>query len=260
MHPQVNIAVRAARRAGDIILRALDRLESLKIHEKGHNDFVTEIDLQVEQAMIEIIAGAYPQDSFLTEEQGEIWKDDPDQIWVIDPIDGTLNFLHGFPHFAVSIAKKVNGRVEHGVIYNPVTQDIFTATRGEGASLNASRRLRVSKRAQLSGALIATNLPRAEGEQAAYQEFLEATLPEVGAFRRTGSTVLDLAYVAAGHLDAAICVGFKEWDVAAGILIVREAGGMVTDFKGGDHVLKENRFLASNPKQMKALLPHLKNL
>ena len=242
------------------MLRALDRRESFKVHEKGHNDFVTEVDLQVEQAMIEIIAGAYPQDSFLTEEQGEIWKEDRDQIWVIDPIDGTLNFLHGFPHFAVSIAKKVNGRVEHGVIYNPITQEVFTATRGEGANINASRRLRVSKHAQLTGSLIATNLPRSDGAQAAYHELMEATLPQVGAFRRTGSTALDLAYVAAGYLDAALCVGFEEWDVAAGILLVREAGGLVTDFKGGDNMLKDKRFLATNPKQMKVLLPHLKSL
>ncbi len=260
MHPQVNIAVRAARRAGDIILRAMDRLEGLKIHEKGHHDYASEVDLQAEQAIIDIIAASYPEDSFLTEEQGEIWKGDPDQVWVIDPLDGTLNFLHGFPHFAVSIAKKVNGRVEHAVVYNPITQDIFAATRGEGANLNAARRLRVSKRGSLNGALVATNLPRTAGDQTAYHDFMAATLPEVAAFRRTGSTVLDLAYVAAGLLDAAVCVGFEEWDVAAGMLLVREAGGLVTDFKGGDDILKEKRFLAGNPKQMKGLLPYLKSL
>ncbi len=260
MHPQVNIAIRAARRAGDIILRAMDRLENLKVQDKGRHDYASEVDLQAEQAIIEIIAGAYPEDSFLTEEQGEIWKGDRDQVWVIDPLDGTLNFLHGFPHFAVSIAKKVNGRVEHAVVYNPITQDIFTATRGEGASLNASRRLRVSKLAQLNGALIATNLPRNSGDQSAYHTLMEETLPEVAAFRRTGSTVLDLAYVAAGLLDTAICVGFEEWDIAAGALLVREAGGLVTDFKGGDAILQEKRFVAGNPKQVRAVLPHLKNL
>ncbi len=249
MHAQINIAIRAARRAGDIILRALDR-----------RDEARPIDLQVEQAIIDIIAAAYPQDSFLTEEQGEIWKEDRDNIWVIDPLDGTLNFMHGFPHFAVSIAKKVKGRVEQAVIYNPVTQDIFTATRGEGAHLNAAKRIRVSKQPTLKGALLATNLPRKQTGEAAYAQFVDAVMPEVAAFRRTGSTALDLAYLAAGYVDAFVCTEFFEWDVAAGLLLVREAGGVVTDFKGAEGMIESRQLVAGNPKQVKALLPQLKNL
>lgn len=253
MHPNITIAVRAARKAGDIISRALDRLPDLNVREKNHNDYVTEIDLKAEQAIIEILNTAYPTDSFLTEEQGEIWNEDRDTVWVIDPIDGTLNFMHGFPHFSVSIAKKVKGRIEQAVIFNPATQDIFTATRGEGAALN-DRRIRVSKRSGLHGALIASNLPRAEEKSGAYQKMTEKLLPEIGALRRTGSTALDLAYVAAGYLDAFACVNFYEWDIAAGLLLVREAGGIVTDLKGGEEIVKENTLLATNPKLIKPLL------
>ncbi len=260
MHPQINIAIRAARRGGDILLRAMDRLETLKIHSKEHLEYAMAVDLLVEQSIVEVISTAYPLDSFLTEEQGEIWKEDLSQVWVVDPLDGTLNFLHGFPYFSISIAKKINGRIEYAVVYNPLSQDIFYAVRGEGAFLNTARRIRVSKREKLNGALVATNLPRGIGSQKAYSDFSEALLSEIAAFRRTGSIALDLAYVAAGYLDASVCVGFEEWDVAAGMLLVREAGGIVTDFKGGDNILKEKNFVASNPKQLKVLLPHVKNL
>ncbi len=250
MHPNITIAVRAVRKAGDIIVRALDRLSSLDVQEKQANDYVTDIDLKAEQAIIDILHTAYPTDSFLTEEQGEIWHEDQEAIWVIDPIDGTLNFLHGFPHFAVSIAKKVKGRVELGVIFNPVTQDMFTVVRGEGATLN-DRRIRVSQRTGLHGALVASNMPRAGDRSDLYAKLMEKIVPKVGAVRRTGSSALDLAYVAAGYLDTFVCNHFQEWDVAAGILLVREAGGVVTDLQGGDAILQTGGLVASNIKLIK---------
>ena len=257
MHPNITIAVRAARKAGAIIVRALPHLTDIEVKEKHSNDYVTDIDLKAEQAVVEIINAAYPTDSFLTEEQGEIWHEDRDTVWVIDPIDGTLNFIHGFPHFCVSIAKKVQGKVEQAVIFNPVTQDLFTATRGEGASLN-DRRIRVAKRTNLHGALVANSLPRSSGGEALLQKINEKLVPEIGAVRRTGSSALDLAFVAAGYLDAFVCDHFQEWDVAAGMLLVREAGGMVVDLKGSDAVMEQGQLLASNPKLLKSLLPLLR--
>lgn len=256
MHPQANIMIRAARRAGDLIIQALDRLDKVDVQEKGRNDFVTEIDLKVEETLIYLLRESFPNESFLTEEQGEIWGEDRDSIWVIDPIDGTLNFIHGFPYFAISIAKKVRGRVEHGVIYNPASQDIFAASRGEGATLNG-RRIRISKRAQLQGALLASNAQgRTEGP-AACQHLLDNIAPTIGALRRTGSIALDLAHVAAGQFDAFICDAFYEWDVAAGMLIVREAGGIVTDLKGSDAVQGGHPLIATTPKLLKPLLQNL---
>lgn len=256
MHPNLTIAVRAARKAGDIIVRSMDHLDKIDIQEKKHNDFVSEIDLKAEQAIIDILHTAYPTDSFLTEEQGEIWYEDRETIWVIDPIDGTLNFLHGLPHFSISIARKVKGRIELAVIFNPASQELFTAVRGEGAALN-DRRIRVGKRTNLHGALVATNMPRADDSMPIYQKVMDKILPEVGALRRTGSTALDLAYVAAGFLDAFVCRHFFEWDIAAGLLLIREAGGMVTDLKGGEDMLKQDSLLASNPKLMKTFLTQL---
>ena len=258
MHPHLNVAIRAARLAGDIMIQALNRLDSVQVHEKSHNDFVTEIDLKAETMIIETLQAAFPHDSFLSEEQGAIPGDDPDNIWIIDPIDGTLNFIHGFPYFSISIAKKVKGRVEQGLIYNPIAQDIFTATRGEGATMN-DRRIRVSKRTSLKGCLIAANMPRPATDPVLYQNLSEKILPQIGALRRTGSSALDLAYVAAGYFDAFICDHFCEWDVAAGMLLVREAGGVVTDLKGGDDILKDMRLVASNPKLLKPLLIALKD-
>ena len=253
MHPNLVIATRAARKAGDIIVRSLYRLGDLTIQEKQHNDYVTEIDLKAEQAIVEILQASFPNDSFLTEEQGEIWGADRDTIWVIDPIDGTLNFIHGFPHFAISIARKANGRVEQGLIFNPVSQDLFTAAWGEGATLN-DRRIRVSQRTKLKGTLVATNTPRMADAKGLHQKVLEKLVPEVGAVRRTGSTALDLAFVAAGYLDGFLCDHFQEWDVAAGILLVREAGGLVTDLKGSDAILESGTLAASNPKLLRYLV------
>ena len=184
MHPHVNIAVRAARRAGEIIMRAYDRTDHLRIEEKSHNDFVSEIDQMAEATIIDIISNAYPHDSFLGEEGGEVIKGDPDTVWIIDPLDGTLNYLHHFPHFAVSIAQRKNNRLEHGIIYNPITQELFTATRGEGAMLNG-KRMRVSQRGNLKGSLISSNLPNNDPNSLGlYQHFVDKTLNDVAAFRR----------------------------------------------------------------------------
>jgi myo-inositol-1(or 4)-monophosphatase len=253
MHPHLNIALRAARLAGDIILQGLNRLDSIEFREKRHNDFVSNIDLQAEEAILETLRASFPEDSFLTEEQGELWGANPDTIWVIDALDGTLNFMHGFPFFAVSIAKKVNGRVEQALIFNPVSQDVFSASRGEGASLN-DRRIRVAKRSQLPGSLIAVNMPRAAQTGDLYHNIITKILPNIGALRRTGSSALDLAFVASGQLDGFICDHFSEWDIAAGLLLIREAGGMITDFKGGDAILEQQQLLAANPKLLKPLL------
>lgn len=260
MHPHVNIAVRAARKAGDIIMRAYDRLDHLRIEEKGHNDFVSEVDRAAETAIIEIIGTAYPQDNFLGEEGGELVKGSGDITWIIDPLDGTLNFLHHFPNFSVSIAQRKNNRLEQAVIFDPVTQELFTATRGEGAMLNG-KRMRVAERASLKGGLISSNLPNGNLESLPlYQKLVEKTLLDVAAFRRTGSTALDLAYAAAGYTDGFVCHGFAPWDVAAGILLVREAGGLVVDFDGGDDMLAKQTLLAGNPKVVRGLLNVIQGL
>jgi myo-inositol-1(or 4)-monophosphatase len=258
MHPHVNIAVRAARRAGEIIMRAYDRGDPLHVEEKGANDFVSEIDRMAEAAIIEIISAAYPQDSFLAEEGGAVIKGDPDTVWIIDPLDGTLNFLHRFPYFTVSIAQRKNNRLEHGVVYNPVTQELFTATRGEGAMLNG-KRIRVAERGNLKGSLLSTNLPNEDrAGLEIYENFVRKTLGGVAAFRRTGSTALDLAYVASGFVDGFLCCRFSSWDVAAGVVLVREAGGIIADFEGKDDVFDQQTLLAGNPKMVRAMLSTLK--
>lgn len=257
MHPHVNIAVRAARRAGDIIMRAYDRLDHIRVEEKGHNDFVSEVDRAAEAAIIEIIGTAYPNDSFHAEETGEVVNANSDNVWVIDPLDGTLNFLHHFPQFSVSIAQRINNRIEHAVVYNPISQELFTATRGEGAMVNG-RRMRVGERSGLKGSLIVSNLPNETSSLDFYQNFISKTLRDVSAFRRTGSTALDLAYVAAGFVDGFVCQRFAPWDIAAGLLLVREAGGLIVDFDGGDEMFAKQNLLAGNPKVVKSLLVAIK--
>ena len=260
MQPQVNIAVRAARKAGNVIMRAYDQRDHIRIEEKGHNDFVSEVDRAAEAVIVEMISAAYPEDSFLGEEGGELIKSDPATVWVIDPLDGTLNFLHHFPHFGVSIAQRRHQRLEHAVIYNPVTQELFTASRGEAAKLN-DKRMRVSERNTLKGSLIASNLPHGNLDYLQfYQKLVQTTVHDVAAFRRTGSTALDLAFVAAGFVDAFICQRFAPWDAAAGILLVREAGGLVVDFDGGEDMFGKQTLLAGNPKIVKVLLGIIQSL
>ncbi|MEO8964654.1 MAG: inositol monophosphatase family protein [Gammaproteobacteria bacterium] len=262
--PLINIAIQAARAAGNTIIRAVDRLDKLQITEKRPNDYVTEVDQQAERDIIAIIQKAHPNHGIIGEETGETGGND-DYVWIIDPLDGTRNFIHGFPHFAISIAITYKGRVEHGVIYDPVRQEIFSATRGKGAQLN-NRRIRVSQNKTLQESLLGTGFPYRHSPELieAYTNSLQAVLPLSGDVRRAGAATLDLAYVAAGRLDGFWEMGLKPWDVAAGSLMIKEAGGLVCDFNGGEEYLKTGNIVAGNPKVLKLLLqqirPHLINL
>jgi len=259
MHPMLNIAVRAARSAGDIIARSVERLDTLTVEVKAQNDFVSEVDRRAEQEIIYVIKKAYPDHSFLAEESGE--NGDSEYQWVIDPLDGTTNFLHGFPQFAVSIALRHKGRLEHAVVYDPMRQELFTASRGGGAQLDG-RRIRVSQRRGLEGALLGTGFPFKQQQHLdAYLNTFKALFPMTAGIRRPGSAALDLAYVAAGRLDGFWEIGLSPWDMAAGILLVREAGGLVSDFGGGEQYMETGNVVAAGPKVFKAMLqgiqPHL---
>ena len=250
MHPMLGIAVRAARRAGAIINRAARDVDLLSVTRKRHNDFVTEVDRAAEQAVIEILHRAYPDHAILAEESGA--KAGPagesEYTWIIDPLDGTTNFIHGFPQYAVSIGLQHKGVLAQGVIYDPTKNELFTATRGRGAYLN-ERRIRVSKRAQLNEALIGTGFPfrDLEGLTEYLAMFRELTLRTAG-IRRAGAAALDIAYVAAGRLDGFWEMGLSPWDMAAGALLVQEAGGLVGDFEGEAGYLASGRILCGNPK------------
>jgi myo-inositol-1(or 4)-monophosphatase len=245
MHPFVNIAVRAARRAGDLMLRYVDRAPQLDVDSKGLNDFVSEVDRKCEAAIIETLRTAYPSHGILAEESGRHGGDEYE--WVIDPLDGTTNFLHGFPQFAVSIACRHKGQLEHGVIYDPLKQELFTASRGSGALLN-DRRMRVSRQRGLEGALIGTGFPFREYARIdAYLDSLRAMMQVTAGIRRAGAAALDLAYVACGRLDGFWEFGLKEWDIAAGALLILEAGGMVSDLDGTDNYLQTGNVLAATP-------------
>ena len=252
MHPYVNTAVRAARRAGEIIVRSLARIEGVEVHRKGRNDFVTSVDRAAETEIIGILRQAYPHHAFLGEETGA--SGNADTTWVIDPLDGTTNFVHGFPVFAVSIGCQVNGRMEHGVIYDPMRQELFTASRGAGAYLD-NRRLRVSKQRTLEGALIGTGLPYRENLKHldAYMGMLKAVMSTAAGVRRPGSAALDLAYVAAGRTDGFWEIGLQPWDTAAGALMIREAGGLVATLDGAEYRQNGN-IVAGGPRVFNALI------
>ncbi len=251
--PLINIAVEAARSAGNIIIRAMKRLDTIKIAEKTPNDFVTEVDQRVEQEIISIIQKAYPSHGILGEEGGEVKGDD--YQWIIDPIDGTRNFIHGFPHFAISIAVSYKNKLEHGVIYDPVKQELFTASRGKGAQLN-ERRIRVSQRKHLQECLLGTGFAYRHhtNDHSIPTYILQSIIPTCGDIRRTGAATLDLAYVACGRLDGFWELGLHIWDIAAGILLVKEAGGIVCDPHGGEHYLKSGNVVAANPTIIRQLL------
>jgi myo-inositol-1(or 4)-monophosphatase len=255
--PIINIAVEAARSAGIIITRAMKRLDTIKIAEKGPNDFVTEVDQRVEQEIISIIKKAYPSHGILGEESGELEGDD--YQWIIDPIDGTRNFIHGFPHFAVSIAVSYRNKIEHGVIYDPVRQELFTATRGKGAHLN-ERRIRVGQRKHIEECLLGTGFAYRHKDKLnpIPGKILGSVLPICGDIRRAGAATLDLAYVACGRLDGFWEMGLHLWDIAAGILLVKEAGGMVCDPYGGEDYLKTGNVVAANPSIMRQFLKTIK--
>ncbi|MDF2530132.1 MAG: inositol monophosphatase [Gammaproteobacteria bacterium] len=258
MHSMVNIAVRAARKAGDVITRSLDKMSSLNITKKGPNDFVTEVDKAAEEAILYTIGKAFPDHSFLTEETGEIINKDPNSVWIIDPLDGTTNFIHGLPQYCVSIAFQQNGVIEHAVIYHPLTQDLFTATRGQGAQLNG-KRIRVSAHSRFEGALISANLPREPEYLESYCKWMTELHDKVAGVRKSGSTALDLAYLAAGYIDAFWTTQLQPWDMAAGTLLIREAGGIVTDLKGGVDYMEQRNLAAANPKLIKSVLNLIRN-
>ena len=260
MQPLLNIAVRAARRAGELIVRSLNRLESLTVSSKGRNDFVTEVDRAAEQEIIGSIRRLYPQHAFLAEESGRSGGEH-ETLWIIDPLDGTTNFLHGFPVFAVSIACQIRGRLEHAVVYDPMRGELFTASRGAGAHLD-NHRMRVSKARALEGALIATGFPyRANTRYLdAYLAMLKAVTLQVAGVRRPGAAALDLAYVAAGRVDAFWELGLAPWDTAAGTLLIQEAGGRIGTL-GGAEYRQEGHIVAGSPKVYAALVellaPHV---
>lgn len=252
MHPMLNIALRAARKGGEIIIRQVNQLQGLEIAEKGRNDYVSQVDLMTERAIIDVIHNSYPDHAILAEESGA--QGDNEYQWIIDPLDGTTNFLHGFPIFAVSIAIAHNGRIEHGVVYDPMRQEIFTASNGEGAHLDG-RRIRVSNRTKLQGTLIGTGFPYREDSPwlDEYLKMLGAVIKETAGVRRPGAAALDLCYVAAGRLDGFWELGLNKWDMAAGSLIIREAGGRISDFRGTDDYLESGNVVAGSPKIYAAL-------
>ena len=254
------IATKAARKAGAIINRASQDVGSLTVQSKTFNDFVSEVDRAAEQAIIDILKDAYPDHGFLGEESGES-NQDAENIWIIDPLDGTTNFLHGFPQYCVSIALQQRGVLTQAVIYDPVRNDLFTATKGRGAFLN-DKRIRVTNRAKLQDALVATGFPyRDFTHLETYLDMLRDMIKKTTGIRRPGSAALDLAYVAAGMVDGFFEINLSSWDIAAGALIVQEAGGIVGDFEGNESWLKTGNIVAGNPKvfaqMLQVLAPHL---
>jgi len=256
IHPMLNIAVRAARAAGAVIARRIDRLDTVRVNVKAVNDFVTDVDREAERRIIETIRRAYPSHAILAEESGGQRGDE--YQWVIDPLDGTTNFMHGFPQLAVSLALRYRGRLEQAVVFDPLRQELFIATRGAGARLG-ERRIRVSGRRGLDGALIGTGFPFRNLERLdEYLASLRAVITRTAGVRRAGSAALDLAYVAAGRLDGFWELGLAEWDIAAGALLIQEAGGLVSDPRGGDQFLASGDIVAGNPTVHRALLALLR--
>ncbi|MCO5976598.1 inositol monophosphatase family protein [Ideonella oryzae] len=258
LHPMLNIAVKAARAAGAIINRGSMDLDLLKINTKSPNDFVTEVDQLAEEAIIDIILQAYPAHGILAEESGrERGNKSSDFVWVIDPLDGTTNFIHGFPVYCVSIALTFRGKVEQAVVYDPNRNDLFVASRGRGAYLN-DKRLRVSRRTRLQDSLIGTGFPFRRGDNfQRYMKMFETLMPLCAGLRRPGSAALDLCYVAAGYYDAFFETGLSPWDIAAGSLIVTEAGGLVGNFTGEPDFMNQREILAGAPKIYGQLVPLL---
>ena len=259
MHPMLNIAVKAARRAGNLIHRAADNIDHLTVTKKSNADYVSEVDKAAERTIIQTILDVYPTHAILAEESGA--QGESEYLWIIDPLDGTTNFLHGFPQYAVSIALQHNGVLTQAVVYDPTRNDLFTATRGRGAFLN-DRRIRVSKRAELADSLIGTGFPYTKfTHMDAYMAILRDMMQKTAGLRRPGSAALDLAYTAAGRYDGFYETGLKPWDIAAGCLLITEAGGLVGDLEGNDSYLKSGHLCAGNPKifaqMLQVIAPHL---
>ena len=259
MHPMLNIGIRAAYAAGDYILRYVDRVQDIPVNSKGRNDFVTEVDKQAEQIIIETILKAYPKHSILAEESGTHSQQD-EFMWVIDPLDGTTNFLHSFPQFAVSIALKFRGELDQAVVYDPLRQELFTASKGAGAFLN-NKRIRVSKIKSLDGALLGTGFPFGDSRRLEiFIQSFRAFFPMTAGIRRAGAASLDLAYVACSRLDGFWEFGLNEWDIAAGTLLITEAGGHVGRIMHNDQATEPGSIIAGNLKIFEAMMNRLNDL
>ena len=245
----LNVAIKAARAAGVIINRAALDVESVRVSQKMANDFVTEVDQASENIIIDTLLTAYPDHGILAEESGQT-RGNPqsEHVWIIDPLDGTTNFIHGFPFYCISIALQSKGRIEQAVVYDPTRNDLFTSTRGRGAFMN-DRRLRVSKRIRLQECLISTGFPfRPDDDYAAYLKLMSEVMKRTAGLRRPGAAALDLAYVAAGFSDGFFETGLHPWDMAAGSLLITEAGGLVGNFTGDADYLHQRECMAANPK------------
>jgi myo-inositol-1(or 4)-monophosphatase len=254
----LNVAVKAARAAGAIINRAALDVEAVRISQKQVNDFVTEVDHASEQAIIENLLTAYPDHGILAEESGsQHGNPNADHIWIIDPLDGTTNFIHGFPVYCVSIALQVRGKLEQAVVYDPTRNDLFTATKGRGAFMN-ERRIRVSKRVRLDECLLSTGFPfRPEDDFDKYLRLMGDMMQRTAGLRRPGAAALDLAYVAAGFTDGFFEIGLQAWDMAAGALLVTEAGGLVGNFTGEANYIDQKECMAANPRIYAQMVPLL---
>lgn len=259
MHPMLNIAIRAARKAGNHIAKNYEMPSNIKVTQKGVNDFVTNVDQESELLIIDIIRKSYPDHTIITEESGELLGKDDDTQWVIDPLDGTTNFTKRLPHFAVSIAVRVKGRTEVAVVYDPMRNELFSAVRGQGTQLNGYR-LRVESTRDLDGTIIATGFPfKHKQHSAPFMNIMNKMFEKCADFRRTGSAALDLCYVAAGRVDAYYEIGLKPWDFLGGELILREAGGIMTDFIGNHNYLASGNIVAGNPRIVRDILNVMKD-
>lgn len=253
MHPLVNIAQKAAFAAGEVITRHLYKLNDLQVTEKEANHFVSEVDIKAEHVIIDLIRKSYPDHAILTEESG-FHEGNDECTWIIDPLDGTHNYIHGVPHYAVSIGVQIKNRIEHAVIYDPQKNECFSASRGDGAQCN-DRRIRVSSRNFLKEALLSASFSSHDLQsQEKYLAVFSAFFGKCLGLRRMGSAALDLAYVAAGRFDGFWGFGLQPWDLAAGSLLIKESGGLVGDLQGGEEYLKTGQITAGNPKIFKALL------
>ena len=258
MHPMLNIAIRAARSAGQVIVKSFADPSKIETMQKAMNDFVTNVDREAENVIIQTIKKSYPDHAIVAEESGFTSGKDADYQWIIDPLDGTTNFVKGIPHFAVSIALRIKGRTEVGVVYDPIRDELFTASRGAGAQLNGYR-LRCSNARDLDGTILATGFPfKAKQHATTYMNILGKLFTECADFRRTGSAALDLAYVATGRVDGYFELSLKPWDFAAGELIAREAGAIVCDFTGGHNYMSTGNIVAGNPRVVKAMLANMR--
>ncbi|WP_158160879.1 inositol-1-monophosphatase [Grimontia hollisae] len=259
MHPMLNIAIRAARKAGDFIAKSAENADNVETVQKGSNDFVTNIDKAAEQIIIDVIKKSYPEHNIVTEEAGVVTGKDKDYQWIIDPLDGTTNFVKRLPHFSVSIALRIKSRTEIACVYDPIRNELFSAQRGAGAQLN-SKRIRVGTAKDLSGTILATGFPfKAKQHSEGFMKVLSALFIDCADFRRTGSAALDLCYVAAGRVDGFFELGLKPWDIAAGELIAREAGALCTDFTGGTDYIQSGNIVAANPRVLKGILAKIRD-